>query len=322
VKTLSQLLLELHRLAGEEAPSGFQRAALDAVKRVVRFDSAFWSSMACVDGEWTVHSVYLYDQPAEMILNWKKICRHDPLGKLALANPGKTLNVSNEKFGAAMTRRMYAHTVRYGMAHTLSTLFSDDKLGLVSVISLYRAGRDDKYAERERRLTEALAPHLFETWNLCQVRAAARGSAHERGEAFAVMDRFGVLHSAEPLFATLLRVELPAWTGPRLPPDIVKAIVAPAATGFAGKHVSVSGQRMNDLWFLAARKATLLDALSAKQRAIAREFGRGLAYKDIARRLGLAPSTVRNHLQAIYVRLKIRSKRDLILLVEREQRHS
>jgi DNA-binding CsgD family transcriptional regulator len=40
----------------------------------------------------------------------------------------------------------------------------------------------------------------------------------------------------------------------------------------------------------------------------------------MARRLELSPATLRNHLQAIYIKLKVRRKRDLVMLIERKTR--
>ena len=190
--------------------------------------------MALVDVTWKVHAVHLYNQPEEMMRNWARISDNDPLGRLALSRPGETLNVATAAWGDRLTPEMHAHTDRYGMAHTLSTLFRDDITGLVSVIALYRADPARKYSEKERRLQQAVVAHLFQTWNMTQVLAAARGSTREREEAFAVVDRFGVLHSAEPLFVSVLRTEVPDWVGPVLPDYIVNPVTAVPSPGYIG----------------------------------------------------------------------------------------
>lgn len=59
----------------------------------------------------------------------------------------------------------------------------------------------------------------------------------------------------------------------------------------------------NDAW-----KAQALDALSARQRAVAEKFATGMTYREIGNALFIAPTTVRTHLAAIYEKLGVRTK--------------
>lgn len=58
--------------------------------------------------------------------------------------------------------------------------------------------------------------------------------------------------------------------------------------------------------------------LSPRQAEVARAFSRGLSHKQIASELRISPSTVRNHLVAIYRVLGVRSKIELAMLLSGE----
>jgi DNA-binding NarL/FixJ family response regulator len=59
----------------------------------------------------------------------------------------------------------------------------------------------------------------------------------------------------------------------------------------------------------------LLDRLSARERLVAEAFGAGLSYKEVARQLEMAPTTVRHHLRNVYVKLDVSNKAAITRLV-------
>ena len=59
---------------------------------------------------------------------------------------------------------------------------------------------------------------------------------------------------------------------------------------------------------LDASKAHTLDALSGRERAVAKKFASGMTYREIGKALFIAPATVRTHLAAIYEKLGVRNK--------------
>jgi DNA-binding CsgD family transcriptional regulator len=69
-------------------------------------------------------------------------------------------------------------------------------------------------------------------------------------------------------------------------------------------------------FFLRLRPHSELDTLSAREGQIARLYARGSSYKRLAEDLRLAPSTVRNHLQNIYAKLRVSDRDGLIATLE------
>lgn len=51
--------------------------------------------------------------------------------------------------------------------------------------------------------------------------------------------------------------------------------------------------------------------LSPRERSVAVLYGQGLTYKEVARRLGISPATVRHHLRQAYAKLGIQDKAEI-----------
>jgi DNA-binding NarL/FixJ family response regulator len=76
---------------------------------------------------------------------------------------------------------------------------------------------------------------------------------------------------------------------------------------------------MNTRPNLVSDKVTHLTSLTERQRQVAALACQGLSNKKIAEELGLAEGTVKIHLNAIYVRLDVRSRTKLIVRFGRTQ---
>jgi DNA-binding CsgD family transcriptional regulator len=137
-----------------------------------------------------------------------------------------------------------------------------------------------------------------------------------RGESHvAIVDRRGTIHTADAGFDALLRREWGAWEGEVLPQRLVAALAAEPDAAFRGGRIVVNARRMGDLLCLHARPLIAVDQLSRRESEVAKRFGTGQSYKEVARALGISPATVRNHLQAIYDKLGVNDKAALARLV-------
>ena len=96
-----------------------------------------------------------------------------------------------------------------------------------------------------------------------------------------------------------------------LPRPLRDALLLEACKRYSGEHVFVAVLEVEDLLFIKVREKLPADALSARERIVARHVAEGLTYKEIAARLDISPATVRNHIQAIYRRLGIHSNAEL-----------
>lgn len=58
-----------------------------------------------------------------------------------------------------------------------------------------------------------------------------------------------------------------------------------------------------------------LDRLGARELETIRHFANGASYKEVARRMNLAPATVRHHLRSAYRKLGVHDKAQMSLLI-------
>lgn len=129
--------------------------------------------------------------------------------------------------------------------------------------------------------------------------------------AMAIADPFGTLHFAEPAFLTLVRSEWMVCEGEKVPPPLHSALLRSEECRFLGRTLLLSWVLCKSLYFLRARQRLPVDSLTPRELSIAREVSEGLTHKEIARKLGIAPATVRNHLNIIHERSHARNNAEL-----------
>lgn len=312
IEQFSGVVLGLARASREQPASSFQQAALELAKPILRFDSALWGSGSIRMGEPVTHAMYLYNQPEEMWKTWAKYAYQDRLIGMMLAAPGVTVNAEEAEVLKGL--EIYDKLCKpYGIEHVLCTCIIDPITSLYNVISLYRSDRKAPFNEDERAFKQNLMPHWIETHRTNHMLhlMSARLPPDAAGHCTAAADREGVLHLIEPEFTELLRAEWPTWRGPVLPPELHDLFNGEEGR-YTGNVLVVKSCPMDDLFMLRARKKSQVDRLSEREREVALLFSDGSTYKEIAKSLKIAPSTVRNHLNAIYIKLGVRNKAEMV----------
>ncbi len=192
---LSALLLELHRGATVRPLPEFADWAFDTLKRHIPFDSALWASgHVDPDGTPVVHSHRLYRQPAQLMLDYAPLARHDNVFATSLAQPGVSLAVDTRGFAPALFRD---YLDRYRIEHVLNTCDVDPFTGLLDDIALWRAERDRPFDDAERRFMQAAFPHLIEASTRNRLAHLTGACSAGSGEVWSVAlaDREAVLQS-------------------------------------------------------------------------------------------------------------------------------
>ncbi len=316
--SFSEVLLAIHRLSRKEHPDRFPVSALGALLAILPFDSAIWGTATQVQQNseamtgWQVHAVHLHNQSSEMMAQWAQISHLDTLSFEAFNDPGRTINISLPDPDRDVHPDMLAHCQRYGMIHSLSTVIINEQLGIANAISLYRSVDAGAYSETERHTAELVAPHMIEAWNVNLVEFLHQQSntATAGGMTRGISDTEGVVYNADPMFAELLSLEWPGWRGPQLPNELVGRLQDLPFT-FEGDRIRLHATLVTDLAVLVLKQRSVTDRLTERELEVAEQFGQGQSYKEIARRLEVSPSTVRNHLQSIYRKLKVTNKVEL-----------
>lgn len=312
-ETLNDLILELYR-GGRECPmEEFQDRALDAVQRVIPFDSAVWGTGA--NDPHVIHHVHLYNLPQRMNEDYAGFQEKDFMRPKVSETPGVTVNladlVTREEYRASEIYRGLMR--RYGIEQILCTVLVDPVSSLHQFLSFCRADPRRPFSEAERRAKQFLMPHLVEAHRTNRIAGMRqRVLAHGKpARAAAICSRLGIIHEIEGRFASLVRLEWPAWGCAQLPRGLRELAVSVAEEGFVGKRIVVRAAPLKDLVLLQAREKTEADALGRRERMAAQQFARGKTHQQVAESLGVSASTVRNQLRSVYRKLGVADKAEL-----------
>lgn len=311
---LGRLVMVLHRLAATAAASEFQRQAFDALRAELAFDSGIWATGVMDPGP-ILHSVIPYNQPPEMMQAWQALASHDTMLAETLRRPGQTLRATADgpEGCPPFIPEVQAHARRFGMEQVLGTSYIDPVLGLVEGFAIYRAKREARFTEPERLLTQHALPHLIEAWRLNRLRLIRQDHPDSATAlTLAVCDGKGLLHTAGNIFSILMREEWPDWRGPKIPARWLSG----TRKTFVGQRIAATLEPLNDLWLVRLRRRSPLDSLTCREIDVARRFGFGMNYQDIAAELHISPATVRNHLANIYSKLGVNNKVELARLFD------
>jgi DNA-binding CsgD family transcriptional regulator len=299
--TFSAVLLEIYRLAREETLERFHQTVLECLRPLLPFRKVWWGRAAqAADGPHE-HSSFLFELPESYIDDWKSIRHEDVTVARVHAAPDHAVIVDMRGEDASAGLRWLGE--RYGIGELLCAVQVDPVTQLSDHLALYRAPGEVRFGASERELLACLMPHLALAVSVNQIRTlqALRESLAGPRLAMAVCDRYGMLQSVEPAFTDLMLTEWPDWVGPLLP-----AKVRPL--GYDGERLSIESRQVNDLYLLTARYRCQVEQLSAREADVARLFGDGKTYKEIARLLGMSPNTVRHHIRSIYAKLGVNGK--------------
>jgi DNA-binding CsgD family transcriptional regulator len=314
-----ELLLELYRGARELSVADFPEYAFGLVSGVLRFDAARYTALKFLDPGAVVCTSHVWNEPTDTVLDWEQINRHDIVVPTVLAAPGRAFNFHQRTLfagpGNAIMRDFVERTAH---RNNLVIAARDADEGLWKSLSLYRAGPEDRYAERDRRLLEALMPHIVEALRINEALGALAVQADARARAaLAIAALDGAVHYVGPRFVELMRLEWPQWSSTRLPACTLDSLGA-ERRGWSGRAIALGVERVGELLFVRARALHSAGRLSTRERRVAALYGAGRSHKEIARELDLSPVTVRNHLQRIYAKLSVRDKGELATVMTRD----
>lgn len=260
-----------------------------------------------------IHSIHLYRTPAEWIFDYDRFKHQDPIYPMLIAHPGKALSFNaDEAFVHPAQKDLFEVVRRYHHENLLIVMAPQPGSEFSQWISLYRYRPDQRFTPDECRTAEALLNHAMEALNTALILDAHASAGSHYAHAKGYADRKGLLYHADPAFLALLAEEAPQWSGPMLPAALRQSLSQDTQTRRHGQKIVVRIERARDSVFLSARKRVPADQLSPRQIEIARQVADGETYKEIARHLGIAPATARNHIAAIYARLGITNKAELI----------
>ena len=302
---MGALSVELYRLALNTPIDQFQQLALDAVRPALGFDTACWT---VAGAEYQGLALPTSNEDAD---ESNDIPGCEYVIAKALANTGASvlLPTSDPSMNSPVA-----------CAHRQGAMEAPIKLlpNLCDIVIFHRRDPGSPFTRAECTFVASLVPLLSETWRINQLRSVQgdRRRTAQINEAQALCDGRRFLHAAGRNFLELMQLEWRDWNGPQLPVDLLRD----GGRTYLGKRIVITLTPASDLMRLSIRKRTRADCLTPRERDIARRFGQGLDYREVAEELRIAPATARNHLKNIYGKLEINSKVELASLMRQIER--
>ena len=306
----NELILSIYRQADERPIGEFQDASLELIKKVVPFDTSMWGAATMKTSGIDIHSIHLHRTSQEM-LDAYELVKHEDTAAFSVVQRGTATDGFHSKVMFARTeygeflRRFEHENFFIAVETTKATSF-------VQWFSLYRADREAHCSADERDLVEALRPHVLRALainrghHLKSLSRPVEGARH----GLAIADLRGVTYQSDPYFDALMRREYLRANSQALPSALMERLLR--EDEMTGRHVVISARRAHSLLFLRARPRCIADALTARERVIARQIARGSTHKQIAQMLTRSPATVRNQIQKIYAKLEVSNIADMI----------
>ncbi len=312
-RALNGVILSLYREGREVPPSRYRAWALERVAAVIGFDSACWGS-ASADPP-AVHELHLHHCEDGIVEAYARCGEHDFFRAALLADPGTAISlgdlVERETYLRSTLYRRFGR--RFKVEWALGTLLLERPTSLYEFLLLWRHDPGLPFSATERELKELLMPHLAATHRAAWLRHFLR-LPERLNQAWAVLDRRGLLREASASFIASLRQHWPAWSGSHLPVPLAACVQAGQAHVAGGWRFDVTDS--GEYRFVLVRSTGALAQLSAREREIARRYASGETHTSIARALSLSPATVRNHVAHCFRKLGVGNKVELALRLD------
>ena len=303
---------ELYRSGLSVPPEGYRAWALHCLKPLVPFDAALWGSGNVRN--WRFHTVTLVGVPEEFPKALEETRPINPMIPKIVSSLDTPIDMEsvvpdNKFFRSEFYERAFKP---FGISRILSTAHVEPRSGLVSLLSLYRRSKKANFTPVEKALHKRATFHLFQASSHAYFLHLMRTFIEEReaGGAAAVVDREGAFHEVQPPFLDLLERHFKGKRLNRLPFE-------PPPTGETRtiEGLCVKTEPVGDLLCVLVWEAGPLDRLTHRERETVFAVTQGLSFKQAARKIGVAPSTVANHLYRIYRKLGVNSRSELATLV-------
>ena len=316
-QTLNTVTLALYREGRDIPLRSFQDWALEQLRGLIPFDSAWWGSAAMSPNK--IHWLHLDNCDASIAEVYAPYMAEDFFREALMAHPGASINMSNLTTRARYVRTPLYRQVgkRYRIEWSLGTLQVDPASSLSEFLTLWRHDPKTPFSEAERQTKELLMPHLVEAFRAVRLRHFL-GSKDTRQKAWALADDQGFIRELSPAFAQALRTHWPAWHGSLLPDALARCVVE--GRTYKAKALTVVVRQSENLRFLEIKARSPLDRLTAREGEIVTRYAHGETYSAISVALALSPTTVRNHISNCFKKLGVKNKAELANLLASKRR--
>lgn len=325
MEAILEFARQLYRAAQEVPAESFSDAALAALGTQIRFEAAVWFTGALGDGTFQFHRVHLFRLPQEVLKQIVPSSRmfYGPL-EVSARCPGQALQFyAPDLYAAPENAPALECARRLGLERQLLIAHMDGEPGSREWLSLHRPAEGRPFSETDGAVLRLLMPHLSEaravSRTLCMRRASSEPLFAPRSHRALTLLDGTVLHCGRQISDSIAS-QWPDWNQIHLPAPLLEDLTCNGSVAIAPRGESILARLFTDYIALTVRNVPLAERLTRREYDMARLFGDGTRYHEIARRRRLSPTTVRNVVQKVYRKLGINSKVQLVQLLRESAR--
>ncbi|MCO1335873.1 LuxR C-terminal-related transcriptional regulator [Microbulbifer sp. OS29] len=291
----------------------YRRRALTELAQVIDFDGALWGT-GRLDSE-EFHSVDILGVDEKYPADLARSKSINPFYNALKAAPGKVIELSEVTDDKAFYRSDIYKTFfsKYGVERVMGSVLPDESTGIVSLVSLYRFDRNRPFSQDDKQALQRIMHHLVSAASHAYFLHLNQQKQFGNKSAMAICDKHGLFFEVQPRFMEIINQYYPTASRGRLPFDIIEG-----QTSLLSDRLRINNNILGDLICVSIWETSPLDLLSARELEVVQAITRGLSFKQAARKIGVAPSTVSNHLYRVYRKLNISSRSELALIVSAE----
>lgn len=247
--------------------------------------------------------------------------RHlDVVSARMLATPLKAQRQDGDapEIAGARFAPLREHLRKFGGWYAICIAVPSPEHHTSSVMMVCRDEQASRFSDHDVDDLQRVAPHLAEAAAVNRSIWLPRSAGPETGGLpVALLDAEGRFVQTTAAFARLFWPNAPPATA-YLADQAVRALQKRRPWPLpGGRHTLYGEPEDTGGWRLRLRSTSALDQLTKRERQVATLFAGGASYKAIAKKLGLAPATARNHLQNLYAKLGISQRDQLSALVSK-----
>jgi DNA-binding CsgD family transcriptional regulator len=320
METSSRLILDIYDIAQATVPTVCNEELLRRFKHDLAFESAMIGDVGVFGERLVPTGIYLNNTPTERISDRQRTLGEEIIlvnGTVKSLDPALSATFRNRGRSVATDiaqsidhPRVLAYCRRYETAHSLTYVSDSLREGRLTAVSFWRAQRRQAFRAGAERLANLVLPHLIQARQINDRLHSAR--LHMQATVTVLSSREGRVYYAADEAIALMQEEWPQWNPPFLPPPLMEAFRSRSGMDYAGQRVYMRVKLEHEVLTVSlTRRTGSSNGLTAAERRCAVLAAQGLQYKEIANRLLVSPSTVRNQLSSVYRKLNVRNKTSL-----------